>query len=40
MSGLTDKVSGKIKQAAGDLIDDPSLIVKVGARSARATSPC
>ena len=23
--GLTDKVTGKVKQAAGDLIDDPSL---------------
>jgi uncharacterized protein YjbJ (UPF0337 family) len=23
--GLTDKVTGKIKQAAGDLTDDPSL---------------
>jgi uncharacterized protein YjbJ (UPF0337 family) len=23
--GLTDKVTGKIKQAAGDLADDPSL---------------
>ena len=23
--GLTDKVTGKVKQAAGDLADDPSL---------------
>jgi uncharacterized protein YjbJ (UPF0337 family) len=23
--GITDKISGKIKQAAGDLADDPSL---------------
>jgi uncharacterized protein YjbJ (UPF0337 family) len=23
--GITDKISGKVKQAAGDLADDPSL---------------
>ena len=23
--GITDKVTGKVKQAAGDLVDDPSL---------------
>ena len=23
--GLTDKVTGKVKQAAGDILDDPSL---------------
>ena len=23
--GLTDKVTGRVKKAAGDLIDDPSL---------------
>jgi uncharacterized protein YjbJ (UPF0337 family) len=23
--GLTDKVTGKLKQAAGDVVDDPSL---------------
>ena len=23
--GLTDKISGRVKKAAGDLIDDPSL---------------
>jgi len=23
--GLTDKISGKAKQAAGDIVDDPSL---------------
>ena len=23
--GLTDKVTGKVKQAAGDIADDPSL---------------
>ena len=23
--GITDKISGKVKQAAGDLTDDPSL---------------
>jgi len=25
MGGLTDKVTGKVKQAAGDLTDNPSL---------------
>ena len=23
--GITDKISGKVKQAAGDIADDPSL---------------
>ena len=25
MGGITDKISGKVKQAAGDIADDPSL---------------
>jgi uncharacterized protein YjbJ (UPF0337 family) len=25
MSGITDKITGKVKQAAGDLTDDASL---------------
>jgi uncharacterized protein YjbJ (UPF0337 family) len=25
MSGLTDRISGRIKKAAGDLVDDPGL---------------
>jgi uncharacterized protein YjbJ (UPF0337 family) len=25
MSGLTDKITGRVKKAAGDLVDDPGL---------------
>jgi uncharacterized protein YjbJ (UPF0337 family) len=25
MGGITDKITGKVKEAAGDLTDDPSL---------------
>ena len=25
MGGITDKITGKVKEAAGDLMDDPSL---------------
>jgi uncharacterized protein YjbJ (UPF0337 family) len=25
MGGITDKITGKVKQAAGDIADDPSL---------------
>ncbi len=25
MSGLTDRISGRVKKAAGDLVDDPGL---------------
>jgi hypothetical protein len=33
MAGITDKISGKVKQAAGDLADDPSRRAEPGGAS-------